>query len=313
MSQLGNTLIERYALESLLGKGGFGSTFLARNIALPERPYCAIKQLAPQITDPDLIATIEHQFYLEAVSLSRLGTHAQIPTPIDYFHSDAETYLVTEYIPGMSLGQLIEHQGRGFTETEIEDFLTQMLKVVAYIHSQRLIHRDIKPENIIFCPIDRRYVLVDFGAVKDIDAKSDRTTDRALGTLGYAPPEQLANRPIYAGDIYGLGMTCLYLLTGKQPAQFPTDPQTCEIVWQDNLEISDSLSEIINKMLQISLIDRYHSAQAVIDALNNRSVRATLKAYLDCKYAIVKTETRNRRSAHPSVVDWALSLLGFRP
>ena len=307
---VGTLLAERYSIQSLLGRGGFGITFLARNINLPGQPPCVIKQLALPSTDPQEIATLQHQFYLEAATLSRLGSHAQIPTLLDYFHIDTDLYLVEEYIPGIVLSQ--QSQTR-FTETQIEDFLLQMLRLLEYIHSHRTIHRDIKPQNIILCQTDRRFVLVDFGAVKDLHASTAQFSDRAdlsrsIGTPGFAPPEQLANRTVYASDIYALGMTCLYLLTGKEPNQFPIDPDTCELVWADTVEISPSLGEIIRKTIQVSLADRYQSASEVLNALDNRSVRTTLKAYLDQRYAISKTESIGSQLTYPAVIDWALGI-----
>ncbi len=307
---VGTLLANHYLIQSLLGQGGFGITFLARNIKLPGQPFCVIKQLAPQSIDPQQIATIEQRFYLEAHTLSRLGTHAQIPTLLDYFNIDRDLYLVEAYIPGVVLSQPIDRKTR-FTEPEIEDFLLQMLRLLAYIHSHRLIHRDIKPQNIILCQTDRRFVLVDFGAVKDLNpvevlARND--ISQSIGTPGFAPPEQLANRTVYASDIYALGMTCIDLLTGKDPTQLPTDPYTCELVWADRVEISASLSEIIGKMVQISLTDRYQSASDVLNALDNRSIRATLRTYLDQKYAIAKTESIGSRLGYPAVIDWALGI-----
>ena len=103
-------------------------------------------------------------------------------------------------------------------------------------------------------------------------------------------------------------MTCLYLLTGKEPHQFPTDPHTCELVWEDMVEISEGLSEIISKMVQVSLVDRYRSATQVLNALDNRSVRAKLRTYLDQKHAIAKGENIGSRIYYPSVVNWALKM-----
>jgi serine/threonine protein kinase len=317
---VGTILAERYSIQSLLGRGGFGITFLARNINLPGQPPCVIKQLALSSTDAREIATLQHQFYLEAATLSRLGSHAQIPTLLDYFHIDTDLYLVEEYIPGIVLSQSIdrtaarsEQSQTSFTEPQIEDFLLQMLRLLEYIHSHRTIHRDIKPQNIILCQTDRRFVLVDFGAVKDLNASTTQFSDRSdlsrsIGTPGFAPPEQLANRTVYASDIYALGMTCVYLLTGKEPNQLPIDPDTCELVWADTVEISPSLGEIIRKTIQVSLADRYQSASEVLNALANRSVRATLKAYLDQKYAISKTESIGSQLTYPAVIDWALRI-----
>lgn len=302
-------LAKRYLIQSLLSRGSFGITFLARNIYLPGHPLCVIKQFAPTCTDPHLIEIARKQFELEALILSRVGSHAQIPSLLDYFSVGANCYLVEEYLPGIVLSELVTTD-RKFTEVEVEKFLTQMLGVLEYIHSHHLIHRDIKPQNIILCQTDRRFVLLDFGAVKDIDPITGGKSEniRAIGTPGFAPPEQLTNRPVYASDIYALGMTCIYLLTGKDPSEITTDPHTCGLVWADDIEISVELIEIINKMTQIPLVDRYQSATQVLTALDNRSIRAKLRAYLDQKHAIAKSESSGFLGYYPAVVYWALGI-----
>ena len=304
----GEILAQRYAIQSRLGRGGFGITFLARNIYLPGQPLCVVKKLAPQFTDPQLIAIARKQFDLEALSLSRLSSHAQIPCLLDYFKLGTDLYLVEEYIPGVELTQIVSKK-RKFTGSEVETFLTQMLRLLDYIHNHHLIHRDLKPQNIILCRTDRRFVLVDFGTVKEI-ATTFRQADRdsmAVGTPGFAPPEQLANRAVPASDLYALGMTCIYLLTGKEPNQFPTDDRTCELIWADPAEISEGLSEIISKMIQIPLAERYHSATAVLSALENRSIRAKLRTYLDRKHAISNSQSSGDLNCnYPAVVHWAL-------
>jgi serine/threonine protein kinase, bacterial len=307
----GEILAKRYAIRSILNTSSFGITWLAQNIYLPGQPLCVIKKLAPKFTDPHLIAIARRKFALEALSLSRLSSHAQIPCLLDYFEIGTDLYLVEEYIPGVMLTQVIAKQGR-FTESEVEKFLTQMLQLLEYIHSHQLIHCDIKPQNIILCQTDRRFVLVDFGAVVDIDPVTiDReradTTSMAVGTPGYAPPEQLANRAVYASDLYALGMTCVYLLTGKEPNQFSTDPHTCELVWSDELDISAGLIEIISKVIQIPLQDRYQSATQVLTALENKSIRAKLRTYLDRKHAVSRN-TQISSYSHPAVVHWALGI-----
>ena len=123
----GEILAQRYAIQSRLGRGGFGITFLARNIYLPGQPLCVVKKLAPQFTDPQLIAIARKQFDLEALSLSRLSSHAQIPCLLDYFKLGTDLYLVEEYIPGVELTQIVSKK-RKFTGSEVEIFLTQMLR-----------------------------------------------------------------------------------------------------------------------------------------------------------------------------------------
>jgi serine/threonine protein kinase, bacterial len=307
----GEILAKRYAIRSLLSSSSFGVTWLAQNIYLPGQPLCVVKKLAPTCTEPHLIAIAHTKFALEALSLSRLSSHAQIPCLLDYFQIGADLYLVEEYIPGAVLTQTIDKQ-RKFTESAVEKFLTEMLRLLEYIHAHHLIHCDIKPQNIILCQTDRRFVLVDFGAVVDIDPIApDReridTDSVAIGTPGYAPPEQLANRAVYASDLYALGMTCIYLLTGKAPSQFATDPQTCELMWWDEADISEGLIEIISKAIQIPLSDRYQSASQVLTALENRSIRAKLRTYLDRKHA-VSNSTQIGSRTHPAVVHWALGI-----
>jgi serine/threonine protein kinase len=305
----GEVLAKRYQIRSLLSSGGFGVTFLARNVYLPGQPLCIVKKLAPTVSDPKLIDRAYQQFDLEALSLSRLGTHAQVPCLLDYFRLGTEVYLVQEYIPGLVLNQVVRKQGT-FTEAAVEQFLTQMLHLLEYIHSHHLIHRDIKPENIILCQTDRRFVLVDFGAVEDLDpatANRHLNARQAIGTPRFAPPEQLAGRAVYASDLYALGMTCIYLLTGQEPSQFATDPHTCELMWAGEIEISDGLRETIDKTIQVSLTDRYHSATQVLTALENRTTRAKLRTYLDQKHA-VSHNAHVGSGAYPAVVHWALGI-----
>jgi serine/threonine protein kinase len=305
----GEVLAKRYQIRSLLSSGGFGVTFLARNVYLPGQPLCVVKKLAPNVTDPQLIERAYQQFDLEALSLSRLGTHAQVPCLLDYFRLGTEVYLVQEYIPGLVLNQVVRKQGI-LTEAAVEQFLTQMLHLLEYIHSHQLIHRDIKPENIIWCQTDRRFVLVDFGAVEDLDpvtANRQLNVRHAIGTPRFAPPEQLAGRAVYASDLYALGMTCIYLLTGREPSQFATDPHTCELMWAETIEISDGLRETIDKTIQVSIADRYHSATQVLTALENRATRAKLRTYLDQKHA-VSHSVHVGSAAYPAVVHWALGI-----
>jgi serine/threonine protein kinase len=148
-----------------------------------------------------------------------------------------------------------------------------MLQLLQYIHQNHVIHRDIKPQNIIRCQDDGRLVLIDFGAVKEPMAQLNETTGRTattnfVGTIGFAPPEQFSLRAVYSSDIYALGVTCLYLLTGKAPLDFDSDRTTGEIYWQDSVQVSDAFTEILNKMIKISVRERFQSAGAILRSLN---------------------------------------------
>ena len=274
-------LRDRYRVRKPLGQGGFGATFLAIDEKLPGEPSRVIKQLRPSATTPQVFKMARELFKREAETLGRIGSHPQIPQLLDYFEDEAnqQFYLVQEYILGETLQREVKLNGP-LGEESIKQFLSEMLPVLEYIHSQQVIHRDIKPANLIRRHEDRKLVLIDFGAVKNqvnnAATLSEQTalTAYAIGTPGFAPPEQMAMRPVYASDIYALGVTCIYLLTAKSPKDLEYNPATGEMLWQKYVHISKHLEDVLSKMLEVSVRHRYQSANDVLRALN-------LEPYLD--------------------------------
>ncbi|MGF1478329.1 MAG: pentapeptide repeat-containing protein [Cyanophyceae cyanobacterium] len=288
-------LRDRYQIGKILGKGGFGTTFLARDLSLPGQPGCVIKQLRPSSQDPDTFRMAKELFEREAKTLGRLSNHPQIPRLLDYFEANQQFYLVQEYVSGYDLQREVKRNGP-FSEAGVKQFLSEVLPLLQYIHSLQVIHRDIKPANLIRREQDRKLVLIDFGAVKDqVSAVTDTVAQTALtafsvGTTGYAPPEQLAMRPIYASDIYALGVTCLYLLTGKPPKNLGFDSATGDITWQQHVNISDHLAQILRTMMDVSVRHRYKSADEVLKALE-------MEPYLDSlAQGLVSQPTSNQSS-----------------
>jgi serine/threonine-protein kinase len=262
----------RYQLLRTLGRGGFGVTYLAKDASLPNSPLCVIKLLCPKVSNPVVLQRACQRFEREAKILSQLGSHAQIPRLLDYFQVDGEFYLVQEYIRGRTLAREIKTKGT-LSELEVKNFLREILPVLSYIHEHQVIHRDIKPPNIIRCQDDGRLVLIDFGAVKEqfvhVSQNTQRgTTTHFVGTLGFAPPEQLALRATFSSDIFALGVTCLYMLTGKPPMEFSYDATTGEVNWQEYVNVSEHFGKILDKMLKVSVRDRYQSADEILRILN---------------------------------------------
>jgi serine/threonine-protein kinase len=272
---------DRYKILRILGRGGFGVTFLAKDTALPTHPTCVIKQLCPKVTHPQSWERARIRFQKEAKILAQLGSHSQIPMLLNYFESQGEFYLVQEYIPGLNLAQEVKQNGPK-TESDVKRFLQELLPVLRYVHKNRVIHRDIKPHNLLRCKDDGRLVLIDFGAVKEelyhlsTNSHHQSANTNFVGTIGFAPPEQLCLRPVYASDIYAVGITCLYLLTGKSPVEFDRDPNTGEINWQKQVNLSQHFAQILSKMLKICLKERFQSVDDVIWALSMESYLPTL-------------------------------------
>ena len=272
----GTSLIlrDRYLVVRSLGQGGFGATFLAADISLPGTPPCVIKQLRPSTNVPHVFQMARELFQREAQTLGRIGNHPQVPRLLDYFEHNQQFYLIQEYVKGKNLQEEVKKNGV-FSEAGLKQFLSEILPMIQYIHSHQVIHRDIKPANLIRREQDRKLVLIDFGAVKNqvnvelAENSSEQTalTSFAVGTPGFAPPEQMAMRPVYASDIYALGATCLYLLTAKSPKDMGYNPATGEMDWQRYITISDNLVKVLQKMLEVSVRHRYQNAQQVLDAL----------------------------------------------
>jgi len=263
-----------YPLSLLSDEGGFGRTYLAEDRdKLNEK--CVIKQLFPKVTGSNALKKAKELFEQEAQQLQKLGQHPQIPSLLAYFQEGNELYLIQEFIEG----QTLDHLNINWTENEIRNFLNGILPVLQYIHDQKLIHRDLKPPNIMVRKpkppfnqgMTEEYVLIDFGASKDF-AQTVATVGTRIGTFGYSPEEQMKLGEAYpASDLYSIGVTCFYLLTGENVNDLYVD-NGCNWVnnWQQYLRvnISPELRNILNKLLQKDRVNRYQSAEEVLKALN---------------------------------------------
>jgi serine/threonine-protein kinase len=268
-------LNNRYRILETLGRGGFGETFLAEDTHLPSGKKCVIKQLKPIIEQPKIPVWMQERFQREAAILEELGEgHPQIPRLYAYFSEAEKFYLVQEWIEGLTLAQKWEQDGN-LDPQKVKQILVQILPVLGYVHNRRIVHRDIKPENIILRERDRLPILIDFGAVKEamatvVNSSSNSAFSAAIGTPGYMPSEQAAGRPLYSSDLYSLGLTAIFLLTGKSPQDLEIDPRTGEIIWQQYASNLDSgLISILDRAIRFHPRDRFASAKEMLAALQS--------------------------------------------
>lgn len=259
----------RYQITQVLAQGGFGQTYLALDIQRPGNPICVVKHLMPARRDVKFLQVARRLFQTEAKILEVLGQHNQIPQLFAYLEEKAEFYLVEEYIEGLPLSDELPIDRR-ISESLVVDLSIGILEILAFIHQHQVIHRDIKPSNIIRRKQDRKLVLIDFGAVKQIQPPVGPETESptvAIGTRGYAPPEQLAGHPRPASDIYAVGMICIQALTGIQPQHIAQDRDTGCPIWRPLAKVNDEFAEILDRMVAYHFSDRYQSATAVLKDL----------------------------------------------
>jgi len=284
----GETLASRYEIEKILGKGGFGTTFAARDCRTDNR--VAVKRL--DLRDVEDWKSVE-LFEREAAILRRLN-HPQIPEYIDFIPIEAEHagLLVQELAPGRSLAQMLAEVGC-LAEEEVVKVAEQLLGVLAYLGSLSppVVHRDIKPANLI---IDPQGVvrLVDFGAVKDVAARASTIGSTIVGTFGYMAPEIIRGGGEHRSDLYSLGMTMIALLTGIEPNDFPL--RRLRPDFRGRASCSEAVIEVIERLTEPIPEDRYSDAAAARSALSDAVARATLADPKASLRALVKAKEIER-------------------
>ncbi|WP_017654707.1 serine/threonine-protein kinase [Fortiea contorta] len=255
----------RYRILTVLSAGEVAQTYLVEDTSLDDSLFI-LKQLRPASNNPQALKIVRRLFASEAITLEKIGQeHDQIQKLVAYFEENEEFYLVQEFIPGNSLVEEIL-SGTPLTEEEVIILLTEILEILAFVHSHKVIHQDIKPANIIRRKLDQKLVLIDFGTVREI-------VTTIVGNLEYIPVEQLHGNSQYNSDIYALGIVgiaALMGLTANEIAILPSQKNlvTGEIVWRHrNAPINKQLAKIIDKMVRFDYRKRYQSATEVLHDL----------------------------------------------
>ncbi|NEP53319.1 MAG: serine/threonine protein kinase, partial [Moorea sp. SIO3C2] len=271
----------RYIPLKLLGQGGFGAAFLAVDRYTPKMRQCVVKQFQPSNDlQPEQLKIAQELFDREAEALEDLGNrHPQIPNLFAFFElqvpgsipqkSEDYFYLVQEFIDGLNMEEALAQRGP-FPEDEVLEILVEVLKILKFVHDHNAIHRDIKPSNVMRLRQGRIYLL-DFGAVKQStvgqSAKAGQQRSTGIYSMGFAPPEQMQGDKVYpATDLSALGVTCITLLTGKDPTEL-YDSYSNTWNWRAYAPVSDRLEAIFNRMLQATPRERFQSADEILNLL----------------------------------------------
>ncbi len=214
-------LNQRYLIVEQIGIGGMGAVYKADDTKLGNR-LVAIKEMSQSGLSPKEIIIATNAFKQEAHMLAGLH-HPNLPSIHDYFNQAGRSYLVMTFIEGETLEQYFQFTKNGYlTVKEVLDIGIQLCTALDFLHTRRppIIFRDLKPANIMLTP-DGHLYLIDFGIVRHFKPGQIRDTD-ALGTLGYAAPEQYGKaQTTPRADIYSLGATLHYLLSGNDPMDTP--------------------------------------------------------------------------------------------
>lgn len=250
--------IDKYTIISKIGQGGMSVVYLALDKRL-NKP-CAIKEIRKTNTVED---SIKLSILRKEADLLKNLEHVVLPRIWDIIDNNTSLFIVMDYVEGKTLSTILEQYGIPPEELVVE-WAKQLCSALSYLHSQTppILYLDMKPSNIILKE-DGNIKLIDFGIAKEYSRQTDNV---ALGTLGYAAPEQFLGEEEPRTDIYGLGVTLHHLLTGEHPSQ-----TSCPLapIRTYNSELSKGLEYIISKCTEPDLQKRYTSCKDLLYDLEN--------------------------------------------
>ncbi len=271
-----------------IGEGGFGSVYLAEyNNGVP----CVVKeaniwdQTGGYSAHKDII---EKKLKIEREILDRVGKHPQIPSLIDYDERSSPPYIATSFIPGRTFYERMEagpNKYKPLTEAQAKTYIIKLINVIEYLHnlSKPVVHRDIKPANIITHA--NKLSLIDFGSSVAEWEGLEITGKTRIFTIGYGAPEQEKGRSAVdiRTDVYGVGTTLFFLLTGKDLryndecyyAPYELRPPSVF-----NSSIGKEMSDIVLKSTEIFPEDRFQSVTEMKNAILGKKVVGPQKTTL---------------------------------
>ncbi len=252
----------RYVIKKVLGQGGMGAALLATDLRLDSKPV-VIKELISDNTDPARLQEDVRNFKREVATLAHLD-HPLIPNVTDHFQEGSRYFMVQECVEGENLEERIDRLNAPMKERDVLSYASQILDILDYLAQETppIVHRDIKPANIIIGNKDKRAHLVDFGIARaEVTRNAQRKQTSALGTPGYAPPEQYQGNADPRSDLYALAATMHHLLTNRDPRNHP--PFTYPAVRTLNSQLSPGIERILTRALNNDPAQRYQSAAAM--------------------------------------------------
>src|SRR5271156_1992375 len=259
---------ERYEILGVLGQGGMGAVYKARDRELDR--LIALKVIRPELaTDPAILARFKQELIL-----SRNITHKNVVRIFDLGEAEGIRFISMEYVDGEDLRTILRRNGK-FAPKDAISVVEQVCRALDCAHTEGVIHRDLKPQNIM-SDKNGRIVVMDFGLARSLGESGMTQTGAIVGTMEYMSPEQaLGSQLDQRSDIFSVGLIFFELLTGKAPYQADTAiaslmkrtreeaQSACEV----DSSVPRSLSAIVSRCLEREPANRYHSAVELLQQL----------------------------------------------
>lgn len=282
----GTNLLGKYIIGRVLGRGGFGATYLAYSserdkvVAIKEYYPTGIANRAKgeekiSIVSDEKRKVFEkgaNRFFEEAKTMSRFNTNKNVVSVYEFFYANDTVYYSMEYLEGIDLKGYIAKKGGKLSEAEAVTIMKGICEALVAVHSTQTLHRDISPDNIFVCT-NGNVKLIDFGAAKQVIGDAQQVYSVVV-KQGFAPAEQYKSNGKQGvwTDIYAVGASIYYAVTGKIPADAMNRVENPEITFDGSLNLSPQFMNIIKKCLQSKIEDRYQSAIELLGALGELNV-----------------------------------------
>lgn len=287
--QAGVILAKRYLIQEVVGLGGMGSVYRARDMHFPNvTKLVAVKEMINSAPDPLVRETIVQNFEREANLLATLH-HPSIPKIYDYFSLESRSYLVLEFIHGKDMEAVINETNGFLMEEQVLTWAIDLCDVLDYLHKHKpdpIIFRDMKPSNVMINS-SGDIMLVDFGIAKAFQSGIKGTM---IGTEGYSPPEQYRGEATQAADIYSLGATLHHALTRRDPRLEPPFSFAERPIRRINPAVSPEMEAIVNRALEYDPENRFKSASEMRDALVSIARKTGILVRMGPKTGPIKSE-----------------------
>ena len=276
--RIGIAIREEYQILRYLGGTEGICTYVVKDLKYDHQPLCILKILTPNNNQAANLKLAETKLKDTVANLDTLNKLDCVPPIRECFVDRENLYLVQEYVEGEDLQNIIDRE-LILNEEEVIAFLLDTAKALISIHKQKIIHQNIRPSSLIKAQEEGKIALVNFGAIAEaVNILPD-------SNIGYFPPEQIAQRPVAASDLYALGITAIYALTGIEPKNLEQNNRTGEVIWQNKTRVSPELKAIIDRMVKLDLRQRYQSASQVVKSL--KKIRNPSKFKPWYKYIII--------------------------
>ena len=270
---------QRYLITQELDSQGTYKIYLAEDKDIMSNPLCLIKEIS--YAESAQLEAGNHQVnWQEIVALqNQLALHPRIPQVLNSFAEESYFYLVLEYLEGEKLSQQLQTQL--LNEQQVIVLLKDILEILHFIHSSHIVQGNIQPSNIIKTDCDHRFTIQDFSSMVVIKEGDIETQNLNAKLQSYDPesfwsPEFLARKPVFSSDLYSLGKTAIYCLTGNLTSK--AQDLTVDI---EGKKINPQLKKIITCLSEPNAAQRYNSALEVINELNQIVTKNTIKAEIN--------------------------------